>query len=158
MQCTLKDCFNPYPLVPHKCVSGLGQHWFRQWLVANSMPSHYLNQCWAIINWTLREKLQWNFNWNTKLCIHDDVFQNVVSENGGHFVQGRWVNTLEHTSFVIWCIYHAYGVKGSVSCSITGNYRKSLFITNFVGVGSDYWRTNRCILTCHSVHFRLFNI
>ena len=30
------------------------------WLVAWSVPSHYLNQCWNIVNWTLRNKLQWN--------------------------------------------------------------------------------------------------
>ena len=24
------------------------QHWFRQWLVAWSAPSHYLNQCWLV--------------------------------------------------------------------------------------------------------------
>ena len=29
----------------HICVSELGQHWFRYWLVAWSVPSHYLNQC-----------------------------------------------------------------------------------------------------------------
>ena len=22
-------------------------------------PSHYLNQCWLVVNWTLRKKLQW---------------------------------------------------------------------------------------------------
>ena len=27
---------------------------------------HYLNQCWNIVNWALRSKLQWNFNRN---CI-----------------------------------------------------------------------------------------
>ena len=40
------------------------QHWFRQWLVAWPAPSHYLNQCCDIVNLTLRNKLQWNFNWN----------------------------------------------------------------------------------------------
>ena len=39
------------PLVLHICVSELGQHWFR------SAPSHYLNQRWLIINWTLHNKL-----------------------------------------------------------------------------------------------------
>ena len=29
-------------------------------------PSHYLNQFWFIINWTLKNKLQWNFNQNKK--------------------------------------------------------------------------------------------
>ena len=27
-------------------------------------PSHYLNQCWIIVNWNLRNKLQWTFNRN----------------------------------------------------------------------------------------------
>ena len=27
-------------------------HWFKQWLVAWTAPSHYLNQCWNIVNWT----------------------------------------------------------------------------------------------------------
>ena len=27
-------------------------------LVTWTVPSHYLNQCWNIINWTLRNKLQ----------------------------------------------------------------------------------------------------
>ena len=54
------------------------QHWFRQWLVAWSVPSHCLNQCWGIVNWTLRNKLQWNFNQNSQLFIHKDAFENVV--------------------------------------------------------------------------------
>ena len=37
-------------------------------------PSHYLNQCWNIVNWTLSNKLQWNFNRNSniffkKMCL-----------------------------------------------------------------------------------------
>ena len=34
------------------CVSKLGHIWFRWWLAACSAPSHYLNQCWYIYNWT----------------------------------------------------------------------------------------------------------
>ena len=45
--------------------------YMRQWigsalvqimLVACSAPSHYLNHWWVIVNWTLRNKLQWSFN------------------------------------------------------------------------------------------------
>ena len=32
--------------------------WFRQWLVTWSAPSHYLNQCWNIVNSTLKKRLQ----------------------------------------------------------------------------------------------------
>ena len=48
------------PLVPHICVSELGQHWSRHWLVACSVHSHFLDQCCRIVNWTPRNKLQWN--------------------------------------------------------------------------------------------------
>ena len=34
-------------------ISKLGHFWFREWLVAWSAPSHFLIQCWNIINWTL---------------------------------------------------------------------------------------------------------
>ena len=57
-------------------------------VVAYLAPSHYLNQCWVIVNWTLRNKLQWNFNQNTKFFIHENLSENVVCQNGGHFVQG----------------------------------------------------------------------
>ena len=43
----------------------LNHHWFRQWLVAWSAPSHYLNQWWNIVNSNLRNKLQWNLKQNS---------------------------------------------------------------------------------------------
>ena len=49
-------------VLKHICVRESGEHWFRSWLVAYLAPSHYLNQCWVIINWTPRNKLQWIFS------------------------------------------------------------------------------------------------
>ena len=49
-------------------------------LSPHSAPSHYLNQCWVLINWTLRNNHQWNFNQNTKLFIHKNVSENIVCE------------------------------------------------------------------------------
>ena len=54
------------------------QHWFRQWIVAWSAPSHYQNQCSDIVNWSLRNKLQWTFNHNSHIFIQDNAFENVV--------------------------------------------------------------------------------
>ena len=51
------------------------------------MPSHYLNQCWCIVNWNLRNKLKWNFNQNTILFIHENAYLKQRLRNGGHFVQ-----------------------------------------------------------------------
>ena len=49
-------------LVPHICVEELDKHWFRWWLVAYSAPSHFMNKFPLIVNWTLRNKVQWNLN------------------------------------------------------------------------------------------------
>ena len=48
-----------------------------------SGPSHYLNQCWNIVNWTLGNKLQWSFNRNLNISIQENAFENVCC---GHFV------------------------------------------------------------------------
>ena len=45
-----------------------------------SAPSHYLNQCWNIVNWTLWNKFQWNFNRNSKIFIHENEIESVVCE------------------------------------------------------------------------------
>ena len=67
--CIIRLWLSHLPLVSHMRVRESGQYWFRQWLVAYSAPSHYLNQCWFIVNWTRRNKLQWKFNQNTKLSF-----------------------------------------------------------------------------------------
>ena len=56
-----KDLLTQWGRVMYICVSKLGHLWFRQWLVAWLAPSHYLNQCWNIVNWTLGNKLHWKF-------------------------------------------------------------------------------------------------
>ena len=81
------------PLVPHICVSESGQHWFRQWLVAYSAPSHYLTQCWVIVNWTLRSNLQWIQNQNLKLFFHENASENIICEMAAILSRGRWVLT-----------------------------------------------------------------
>ena len=45
-----------------------------------SAPSHYLNRCWDIVNWTIRNKFQWNFNRYSYIFIHENAFENVVCE------------------------------------------------------------------------------
>ena len=36
-------------------------------------------QCWNIVNWTLRNKHQWNFHQNSHIFIQENVFENIVS-------------------------------------------------------------------------------
>ena len=42
------------------------RHWIwsglvQQWFVTCYVPSNYINQCWIVINWSLRNKLYFNF-------------------------------------------------------------------------------------------------
>ena len=43
-------------------------------------PSHYLNQCWNIVYWTLWNKFQWNFNRNSNIFFHENEVESVVCE------------------------------------------------------------------------------
>ena len=47
-------------------VSKQDHYWFRWWLVAWSVPSHYLKQCRNIVNWTLRNNLH---TFHSSKCI-----------------------------------------------------------------------------------------
>ena len=53
-----------------------------------SAPSHYLNQCWVTVNWTLGNKLQ--RNQDTKFFIHKNAFEMVVNEMAAILSRGRW--------------------------------------------------------------------
>ena len=61
-------------------LKGLFTHWGRVThailTIINSWtaPSHYLNQCWNIVNWSLGNKLQWNFSRNSNIFIKENAF------------------------------------------------------------------------------------
>ena len=48
------------------------------WLVAWPMPSHYLNQCCNIVNWTTRNTLQWDLYRHLHIFITENAFENVI--------------------------------------------------------------------------------
>ena len=62
----------------HWLIKFLGTTLFRQWLVTWPVPSHYLNKCWNIINWTLRNKLQWNLNQKSYIFTQENALGNVI--------------------------------------------------------------------------------
>ena len=49
-------------------------------VIDTSIPSHYLSQCYVIVNWTLRNKHQRNFDQNTKFDIHQTATKFIVCE------------------------------------------------------------------------------
>ena len=68
-------------------------HWFRQWLIAGSAPSHYLNQCWNIVNWTNRNKLQWSRNRNTYIFIQENTLENIFWKMAAILSRSQCVKT-----------------------------------------------------------------
>ena len=58
-------------------------------------PRNYLDQCWNILNLTLRNKLQWNTNRKQCISIQENALENVVCEispifSGSMFGWCRW--------------------------------------------------------------------
>ena len=68
-------------------------------------PSHYPNQCWVIVNWTLRNKLQWNINRNSDIFIQENVFESVVCETAAILSRPQCVYTLLHGIFCIMILF-----------------------------------------------------
>ena len=62
-----------------------------QWLVAWPALSHYLNQCWNIVNWTPVHEIQWNLNPNSNIFIQENAFENVVWKMAAILSRHQWV-------------------------------------------------------------------
>ena len=69
-------------------------HWFRWGLLAWLVPSRYLYQCWNIVNWILRNTLQWNFNQNIFCFIQENTFESIVCEMAAILSRGNWVKLM----------------------------------------------------------------
>ena len=72
-----------------------------------SAPSHYLNQCWNIVKWTLMNKLQWNFNRNSNIVIQENASKSVVCETAAMLSRPQCVKmSMDHQSAIIaWKVY-----------------------------------------------------
>ena len=70
-----------------------------------SALSHYLNQHWLIVNWTLKNKLQWNLN-----QIQTFHWRKCLLRNGGHFCSGEMSYGCSLFARVVFC-YQKYIVK-----------------------------------------------
>ena len=58
------------------------------------MQRQCLNQCWNIVNWTLRNKLQWNFNRNSYIFIQENAFEKVVCKIAAILCRSQCVNAM----------------------------------------------------------------
>ena len=75
------------------CISGVYiklNHWgqVHVYALVTKLSSVHLNRCWNIVNWTRRNKLQWNFNRNSYIFIQENAFENVVWKMAAVFCLG----------------------------------------------------------------------
>ena len=66
-------------------------HWFRQWIVACTAPSHYLNQCWNNVNWTIKNKFSGIFI-KIDIFFQDSAFEYVVWKLAAILYRRQFVN------------------------------------------------------------------
>ena len=87
--------------VTHICVSKLTIIGSDNDLSPGRRSSHYLNQCWNIVNWTLRNKLQWNLSRNSNIFFQKNALENVVCVIASISSRPQWVNNT-------WCVRLVY--------------------------------------------------
>ena len=92
----------------HICVSKTYHHCFRYLLLTWSAPSHYLNQCCHIVNYTIRNMFQWNFHQNSKVFIHENALENVVCEMAAILSLFQCVNAavIAWSNVIGYCLTH----------------------------------------------------
>ena len=78
---------------------------YTEYTVANSLrpsdaylcvnkPTHYLSQCWNIVNWTLRKKFLWYVNRNSYTTYKENAFENDVYKTWTILPRPQYVNSL----------------------------------------------------------------
>ena len=98
------------------CVSNLtiiGSDNSLLWKSHYLVESHYLNQCWDIVNWTIRNKFQWNFIRNSFIFIQENAFENVVCKTAAILSRPQCVKLV-----VVHRILH-WPARPSIVCCIT---------------------------------------
>ena len=93
--------------------------------------SHYLKQYWIIVNWALGNKLQWNFNRNSKFFVQENSLEHVVCEMASILSRPQWVKTRRGRIFIFltltiaptcykkWCEVFSMGhLPGTQNCGL----------------------------------------
>ena len=75
-----------------------------------SAPSHYINQCWNVVNWAIRNKLQWNRTRNSYIFIPKNAFENVVGKMAAILSRPHCANHVACVIAVSWCVANLFAL------------------------------------------------
>ena len=127
--CSIPHVLTHWGRVMHICVGNQTIIGSDNGLAPGTAPSHYLNQCSNIVNWTLRNKLQWNLNQNSCVFIHENAFENVVWKMAAILSRPQCADTLLLT--------HNYVIKlfwDQAHCEHSGDIWKPWKLSNLSSV------------------------
>ena len=85
----------------------------------SAKPLNYLNRCWLIVDWTLKNKLHWKMNKTRNIFYPMNIFENIVCQMSAISV-GLNVLHIKITCSgeVLSSIMHHTYIPCSVSCTI----------------------------------------
>ena len=129
------------------------QHWFRWCLFASSAPSHYLNQCWNIVNWTIGNKLLWNLNWNLYIITEENPFENFIWKMAAILCRPQCVNSLR-PSDAVWRQWSWTTLAQVMACCLTApsHYLNQCWLIR--GSVAYFWEQFR--RNCSRYRFRIW--
>ena len=125
----VKSYITHWGRVTHICVGKLTNICSDNGLSPARRQSIIWTNAWDIVNWTLRNKLQWNFNRNSNIFIHENAFENVVCEMASILSRPQCDN--QHQDYTVWrrkvrCHFpvihihkHCYTIKTVLCKSVT---------------------------------------
>ena len=105
-------------------------------------PSQFLNQCWNIVNWTLRNKPQWNLNWNSYIFIEENVFENVIWKKAAILSQPQCqtVSVWKMPSHrPVWRLFFFIKIRGQLYYIYNGNLTPAIVMGLRCMHGSFSW-------------------
>ena len=108
------QCITHRGRVTHICVGKLA--------IIGSDNGHYLNQCWNIIDWTLRNKLQWNFNRILNIFHSGNCTWKYRLWNGVHFVAASDNYCFYHFPTLQWLMLLKYFIVKERTVFFTQSY------------------------------------
>ena len=102
MECTASNSSPPSAVYIRKCIGlVLVQITGCRLFGAKPLSKPILSYC--IVDWTLRNKYQWNCFQNTKFFIHKKASENIVCEMPAILSRGRWVKWYSPPTFTSTC-------------------------------------------------------
>ena len=96
-----------------------------------------LNQCRLIINWTIRNKLWWNFSQKWNCSNQENAFENVVCEMAAILSRRRWVEgwyPIDITPAYHWHIKWNFGME----ITTTNTVNRIVYISQRLNKGSIF--------------------